>query len=326
MEKTIVVAEDSRTMREAIRRVLEPEGFHLFFASDGADGLRLVRQATPHLVLADLNLVDGDAAWLIGQMAAEPALAAVPVVIMHGPKETVAEKDRMRLGAAGALSKPFAAAELLETVMRSVHQPKPAAAKPRLSTLEDRIARMEQVLGGSPTAAAAKPAASDQAAVLDALRQAGRTFKRAAGRAAEPRQPTAKEQEVSRRTEAYVPRGGPVRVQQAEPATAPALAPVPAPAPEPVVAQPPTPAPPAATAAPVVAAAPEPGPRPAAAGPLLGREELLEAVRQVAREAVERAIWEMVPDLAEKVLWEVVPGVVESLAREHVLGEDGDKS
>ncbi len=317
MEKTIVVAEDSRTMREAIRRVLEPEGYQLLFASGGADGLKLARQATPNLVLADSSLAGGDAAWLIGQLKGEAALSSVPVVVLHGPKETVSEKDRIRLGAVDSLGKPFSASELLETVMRALHRPKAAKPKARLTTLEDRIARMEQVLGGSPSAAPAKKApASDEAAVLDALRQAGRTFQRAAGRSAaapaKAAQPPAARAEPAQRPDAYVPRAAakPPAAKPAKPAQ-PAPAP-PTPRPEQAAPQAETQPIPAA-AAPAAVAAP---------GQVIDREALLEAVRQVAREAVERAIWDMVPDLAEKILWEVVPGVVESLAREHVLDQD----
>ena len=52
----ILIVEDHPTMREAMRMVLEHEGFAIRAAADGAAALSMVRQQQPDLVFQDLNI------------------------------------------------------------------------------------------------------------------------------------------------------------------------------------------------------------------------------------------------------------------------------
>ncbi|MDY0058684.1 MAG: response regulator [Myxococcota bacterium] len=401
MAKTILVADDSRTVQEVVRLALQGEGYELAAASSGVAALRLAQELRPALVLADLRMPEGDGSWLIRQLRADPGLAKVPAVLLHPGNEPAPERLATESGASGLLAKPFLSAELTELCRRllqpaprdvsleqpRVHTPETAVAaglaRTATPSLAERISRMEEVLGRrggaasagetiafgaprtistlpAPPAKAPEPAPPQAEAVLDALRQAGKAFQKA--------KPPARASSLPGPGGVTVPIGPPLGVPASvgRPEVSPAggagtktqafrsFTPAPSRVPEPaaparpglpVAAAPARPGLPVAAAParpalggltqplgspPAVGEVPRPASLPADAPPratpggarLLTREDLLDAVRQVAREAVERAIWELVPDLAEKILWEVVPEVTETLVREKLEAAD----
>lgn len=53
---SILITDDERTCREALREIVEPEGFQTLEASSGEEALDIVRGRAVHLVLIDMNL------------------------------------------------------------------------------------------------------------------------------------------------------------------------------------------------------------------------------------------------------------------------------
>lgn len=60
----ILVADDSRTIRAVVHRILSGAGFDVILASDGAHAVQLARRERPHLVILDIQMpvMDGYAA------------------------------------------------------------------------------------------------------------------------------------------------------------------------------------------------------------------------------------------------------------------------
>jgi CheY-like chemotaxis protein len=128
-EKTILVVEDEAAVRTLIIRVLQREGYRVVAAGDGREMLDQVRAGlTPDLIVLDMVLPSEDGWQLLERRRQEPALAAVPVLIVTGlvgsPEWAAA------LGAAGYLEKPLELAALLAEVRRCCDQPgeRPPAA------------------------------------------------------------------------------------------------------------------------------------------------------------------------------------------------------
>src|SRR5512145_2195375 len=105
-----VVVEDDDTTRTLLERLLANMGAEqVLTARDGAEGLRLVCQKRPNLVVCDLEMEPVDGLSLLGgvRAAMDPLLAATPVFIFTGNKETAALSKAKALKAAGYLIKPF---------------------------------------------------------------------------------------------------------------------------------------------------------------------------------------------------------------------------
>ena len=78
----ILVVEDNVYNRDLIRRFLEPEGFEVVVAHDGADGLARAVTDKPDLVLMDMSLPVVDGWEATRRMKADPATARIPVIAL----------------------------------------------------------------------------------------------------------------------------------------------------------------------------------------------------------------------------------------------------
>jgi CheY-like chemotaxis protein len=117
MEARILIVEDHPTMREAMRLVLEGEGFAIDEAPDGRTALEMVRRDAPDLVFLDLNIPGTSGSDVLATMKADPETAEVPVIVITATGEE-GRASAMRLGADEYFTKPFSPIALLRTVER----------------------------------------------------------------------------------------------------------------------------------------------------------------------------------------------------------------
>jgi CheY-like chemotaxis protein len=80
----IVIVDDDADTREAIRTLLEDQGYRTAEASDGHEALAMVQQPRfkAALLLLDLMMPTMDGWQLRARLRADPDLAAIPIVIM----------------------------------------------------------------------------------------------------------------------------------------------------------------------------------------------------------------------------------------------------
>jgi len=113
----ILIVEDHPTMREAMRLVLEGEGFEIDEASDGQAALDRVRADPPDLVFLDMNIPGSSGAEVLMQIKADPATDGVKVIIVTADGEEGRERA-IGMGADEYFTKPFSPTALLRTVER----------------------------------------------------------------------------------------------------------------------------------------------------------------------------------------------------------------
>jgi len=78
----ILIVEDHPTMREAMRMVLEHEGFDIREAGDGQAALAMVRERPPDLLFLDLNIPGTSGAEVLRVLKSDPDTADVRVIIV----------------------------------------------------------------------------------------------------------------------------------------------------------------------------------------------------------------------------------------------------
>lgn len=113
----ILIVEDHPTMREAMRLVLEHEGFVIREAADGSSALSMVREQPPDLMFLDLNIPGASGAAVLQEVKSDPATADVRVIIVTATGEEGREYV-LSLGADEYFTKPFSPTALLRTVER----------------------------------------------------------------------------------------------------------------------------------------------------------------------------------------------------------------
>jgi CheY-like chemotaxis protein len=114
---SILIVEDHPTMRDAMRLVLEEDGYEVEDATDGEAGIAAVRARPPDIVLLDLNIPVVSGAQVLETLKTDPTTAAVLVVIVTATGEEGRQRA-LAQGADGYITKPFSPLALLRTVER----------------------------------------------------------------------------------------------------------------------------------------------------------------------------------------------------------------
>ena len=112
-EPVVVLIEDEAQIRRFLRATLAGQGYRLFEATTGADGLVEVATRQPDVVIVDLGLPDMDGLQVIRRLR---EWSAVPVIVLSARGQ---ERDKVTALDAGAddyVAKPFGAGELLARI------------------------------------------------------------------------------------------------------------------------------------------------------------------------------------------------------------------
>jgi len=115
-----MVVEDDEAIRETLRVALEMEGYVVFCAEDGREALEtLPRIPRPCLILLDLMMPVMNGWELAEALAADEALATIPVVVVTAFADRAAKVKKAR----GLLKKPVQLDVLLGTVRQHCGSP-----------------------------------------------------------------------------------------------------------------------------------------------------------------------------------------------------------
>ncbi len=90
-----LVVEDDPAAREVMRRTLEQDGWQVSEASNGREGLRELQRVVPDLILLDLMMPEMDGFAFVEALRANPAWAAVPVLVVTARELSPADRRRL---------------------------------------------------------------------------------------------------------------------------------------------------------------------------------------------------------------------------------------
>ncbi len=113
MNPTVIVIEDEAQIRRFLRATLITEGYNLFEAETGRQGLTEAATRKPDLIILDLGLPDMDGLEVIAQLR---AWSSVPVIILSARSQEGDKVVALDAGADDYLVKPFGAGELLARI------------------------------------------------------------------------------------------------------------------------------------------------------------------------------------------------------------------
>ncbi|HWP77783.1 MAG TPA: response regulator [Methylomirabilota bacterium] len=99
--RRVLLAEDDRFLRKAAETALKRQGFTVLPAVDGEEALRTARAEAPHLILLDLIMPKMQGFEVLRALKADPATAAIPVIILSNLGQDSDVKQAMEAGAAG---------------------------------------------------------------------------------------------------------------------------------------------------------------------------------------------------------------------------------
>lgn len=121
----ILVIDDSNVIRNMVRGML-PEGgqFEVLEAKDGVQGLNLIQQEHPNLIMLDFLLPKMSGYEVYQHIQENPSLRTIPLVLMSGRKEEVTEKLPEPFQYFEFVQKPFDQKELMEAIKSAMAKAK----------------------------------------------------------------------------------------------------------------------------------------------------------------------------------------------------------
>lgn len=120
---TIMVVDDSLTVRKITTRLLAKEGYRVVTAKDGVDALQHLQELLPDVMLVDIEMPHMDGFELTKNVRSDPQTAHIPIIMITS---RTAEKHRnyaRELGVDAYLGKPFQEDELLGYIAGFLKKP-----------------------------------------------------------------------------------------------------------------------------------------------------------------------------------------------------------
>jgi len=148
MAKTIMVVDDTASLRRMVQSYLTQEGFRVVTASDGLDALHVARQEQPDLILLDLMMPNMGGYEFIRKYGKD---GRAPIIVLTARLEENDKVLGLELGADDYITKPFSPRELAARVRavlrRASQQPAEQDQLRAADVTLDRNGRMVTVAG-----------------------------------------------------------------------------------------------------------------------------------------------------------------------------------
>ncbi len=140
----ILVIDDEKSIREALKDVLEFEGYEVDMAIDGQQGLDMLNKKAYQVALCDIKMPKMDGLELLHKAKEEGVTAQFVMISAFGNVETAVEATK--LGAFDFLVKPPDLNRLLITVRNAIER---TQAKQVIKTLEKKVNKAHEIIGKS---------------------------------------------------------------------------------------------------------------------------------------------------------------------------------
>ena len=118
MAKTIMVVDDSSSMRQMVNFTLASAGYEVVEAADGADALAKSTAQKVDLFITDLNMPKMNGIELTRQLRAAAAYRFTPIVLLTTESQPEKKMEGKAAGVTGWIVKPFQVEQLLAVVKK----------------------------------------------------------------------------------------------------------------------------------------------------------------------------------------------------------------
>jgi two-component system chemotaxis response regulator CheY len=120
MPKTIMIVDDSASLRQVVGIALRGAGYEVLEASDGKDALGKLKGQKVHLMISDVNMPNMDGISFVKAVKQIPAYKFTPVVMLTTESQDAKKKEGQEAGAKAWVLKPFKPEQMIGVVQKLV--------------------------------------------------------------------------------------------------------------------------------------------------------------------------------------------------------------
>ena len=120
MSKTILIVDDSASVRQVVSMTLRGAGYEIIEAHDGKDALSKLTGQRVHLVVSDVNMPVMNGIELLREIKAHPAYKFTPVIMLTTESSDSMKEEGRAAGAKAWMVKPFKPEQILAAVAKLV--------------------------------------------------------------------------------------------------------------------------------------------------------------------------------------------------------------
>ncbi|HWP48369.1 MAG TPA: response regulator [Candidatus Limnocylindrales bacterium] len=136
MAHRILIVEDEPGMIELLTVALEDEGYEVFIASNGVEGLEQIEKKDPDLVISDVMMPDMNGFDFCQQLRNNPRTASIPFIFLTAKKDVSDRVKGLNAGADDYISKPFHIVEVVARIRSLLQRSERVKVAQRTSTAE----------------------------------------------------------------------------------------------------------------------------------------------------------------------------------------------
>jgi len=120
MAKTVLIVDDSESIREVVSFTLENAGYNVIVAIDGQDAIKHFDGKTIDLLLTDLHMPNMNGIELIREVRKIEAYTRIPILFLTTESQRDKKMEAKDAGATGWIIKPFIPAKLLDAIVKVI--------------------------------------------------------------------------------------------------------------------------------------------------------------------------------------------------------------
>lgn len=118
MAKTIMIVDDSASMRQVVGIALKGAGYTVLEGRDGQDALTKLTGQKVHLIISDVNMPNMDGISFVKAVKQLPAYKFTPIIMLTTESDESKKREGQAAGAKAWVVKPFKPEQLLGAVQK----------------------------------------------------------------------------------------------------------------------------------------------------------------------------------------------------------------
>jgi two-component system chemotaxis response regulator CheY len=120
MSKTILIVDDSASIRQVVNIALKGAGYEVIEGCDGQDAMKKLDGKKIHLIISDVNMPNMDGITFVKEVKKHPNYKFTPIIMLTTESQEAKKQEGQAAGAKAWVVKPFKPEQMLAAVSKLI--------------------------------------------------------------------------------------------------------------------------------------------------------------------------------------------------------------